>query len=121
VKAVVPTLRDAGCQDFFVAHWSEVPAVAAHVPATSISVLHGPLTDADATYAKALSLKPVINSLAQARRWLDAGGGPCDLMVDTGINRLGLPMAEIGDEAIHTARDRRAEVRTSPRPTRTCR
>jgi alanine racemase len=100
VKAVVPTLRDAGCQDFFVAHWSEVAAVAAHVPAASVSVLHGPLTAAEAAYAKAVGVKPVINSAAQARRWLDAGGGPCDLMVDTGINRLGLPMPEIGDEAI---------------------
>jgi alanine racemase len=100
VQAVVPTLYEAGCRDFFVAHWSEVPAVARHVPARAISVLHGPLTSADAAYAKAVGAKPVINSLAQARRWLDLGGGRCDLMIDTGINRLGLPMADIGDEAI---------------------
>jgi alanine racemase len=100
VRAVVPVLRDAGCRDFFVAHWSEVAAVAEHVPAAAISVLHGPLTDADVAYARAVGVRPVINSLPQARRWLAAGGGPCDLMVDTGINRLGLPMAEIGDEAI---------------------
>jgi alanine racemase len=100
VPAVVPTLRDAGCRDFFVAHWSEVAAVAEHAPAASISVLHGPLTAADVAYARAVGARPVINSLTQARLWLDAGGGPCDLMVDTGINRLGLPLAEIGDEAV---------------------
>lgn len=100
VNAVVPALRDAGCRDFFVAHWSEAPAVIGHVPAAALSVLHGPLTAADAAYAKAVGVKPVINSLAQARLWLDAGGGTCDLMVDTGMNRLGLPRAEIGDEAI---------------------
>jgi alanine racemase len=100
VQAVVPTLQNAGCRDFFVAHWSEVPAVAKHVPANAISVLHGPLTTADAAYAKAVGARPVINSLAQARRWLDVGGGHCDLMIDTGINRLGLPMTDIGDEAI---------------------
>jgi alanine racemase len=100
VAAVVPALRAAGCEDFFVAHWSEAPAVAAHVPPGSISVLHGPLNDADVAYAKAVGVKPVINSLPQARRWLAAGGGLCDLMVDTGINRLGLPLTEIGDEAI---------------------
>jgi alanine racemase len=100
VQAVVPTLRNAGCRDFFVAHWSEVPAVARHVPTGAISVLHGPLTPADAAYAKAVGAKPVINSLAQARRWLDVDGGLCDLMIDTGINRLGLPMTDIGDEAI---------------------
>jgi alanine racemase len=32
--------------------------------------------------------------------WLDGGGGPCDLMVDTGINRLGLEPANIGDPLI---------------------
>ena len=42
----------------------------------------------------------MINSLHQARLWLDAGGGTCDLMVDTGINRLGLPPAQIGDPLI---------------------
>lgn len=100
VPVVVPVLRDAGCRTFFVAHWSEVAAVAEHVPAGAISVLHGPLTAADAAYAKATGVKPVINSLVQARLWLDAGGGPCDLMVDTGINRLGLPLSDMGDEAI---------------------
>lgn len=100
VAAVVPTLRDAGCAQFFVAHWREAAAVAEHVPAAAISVLHGPLTPADVAYARALGIKPVINSLPQARLWLDAGGGPCDLMVDTGMNRLGLPMSELGDPMI---------------------
>lgn len=100
VPTVVPVLRDAGCRTFFVAHWSEVAAVAEHVPADAISVLHGPLTAADAAYAKAMGIKPVINSPVQARLWLEAGGGVCDLMVDTGINRLGLPLSDIGDEAI---------------------
>lgn len=100
VRAVAPVLRSAGCRDFFVAHWREVAALAEHVPAAEVSVLHGPLTPADAAYAKAVGAKPVINSIAQARRWLETGGGPCDIMVDTGMNRLGLPLAEIGDEAI---------------------
>lgn len=96
----VPVLRDAGCRDFFVAHWSEVEGVLAHVAPGAISVLHGPLTPADAGYAKAVGVRPVINSLPQARLWLDAGGGLCDLMVDTGINRLGLSLSELGAEAV---------------------
>ena len=32
VDTCVPALRDAGCETFFVAHWSEVEAVARHVP-----------------------------------------------------------------------------------------
>jgi alanine racemase len=97
---VVPVLANAGCRDFFVAHWSEVRPLLGLIDPGAVSVLHGPLTAQDAAYARATGVKPTINSLHQARLWLDAGGGPCDLMVDTGINRLGLPMAALGDEAV---------------------
>ena len=97
IDFAVPALRKAGCRAFFVAHWSEVADVLAHAAPQEISVLHGPLGADDAAYAKATGVRPVINSLHQARVWLDAGGGACDLMVDTGMNRLGLPMAEWGD------------------------
>lgn len=93
----VPVLRDAGCADFFVAHWGEVPEVLRHVPGSALAVLHGPLTAADAAFARACGVRPVINSLAQARRWIEAGGGACDLMVDTGMNRLGVTLDELGD------------------------
>ncbi|MFC0589157.1 alanine racemase [Novosphingobium aquiterrae] len=100
VAATVPTLWQAGCRDFFVAHWCEAAPVAARVPPASVAVLHGPLTPRDAHYARDLGVRPVINSLSQAQRWIEAGGGLCDLMVDTGINRLGLPMAALGDPLI---------------------
>ena len=100
VAQAVPVLRAAGCNDFFVAHWSEAGDVAELADPGRVSVLHGPLSPADAEYARALGVKPVINSLQQARLWRDAGGGACDLMIDTGINRLGLPLAALGDEAI---------------------
>lgn len=100
IAKAVPVLRDAGCRDFFVAHWSEVASLADLIPPGSLSVLHGPLTAADAAFARAVGVKPVVNSVRQARLWLDAGGGPCDLMIDTGINRLGLPMADLGDEVV---------------------
>jgi alanine racemase len=97
---VVPVLEAAGCRDWFVAHWGEVAALLPIVPAASIAVLHGPMNDADVTYARATGVRPVLNSLPQVLRWLEAGGGPCDLMVDTGINRLGLELAELGDPMI---------------------
>ncbi|WFL77057.1 alanine racemase [Altererythrobacter arenosus] len=100
VDSCVPVLRDAGAKQFFVAHWSEVEAVARHVPAASISVLHGTVKPDDATFARATGVIPIINSLHQAQVWLEAGGGPCHLMVDTGINRLGLSMHEVGDPLI---------------------
>lgn len=99
-KVVVPVLRDAGCRDFFVAHWSELADIVGLTDPGAVSVLHGPLHPADAAYAQTLGVKPVINSAVQARLWLAAGGGPCDLMVDTGMNRLGLSPIELGDEAI---------------------
>lgn len=100
VERVMPALLEAGARDFFVAHWSEVPEVLAHADARSISVLHGPMTDADTRFALASGVRPVINSIAQAQRWNAAGGGACDLMVDTGMNRLGLRPEELADPAI---------------------
>lgn len=95
VDVCVPALRDAGCDAFFVAHWSEVEAVSRYVPASSIAVLHGVITPEEIAYAQATGAVPVINSLDQARKWSEAGGGRCHLMVDTGINRLGVSNAEL--------------------------
>lgn len=100
VVQVVPTLLAAGARKFFVAHWSEVPDVIALVDPASVAVLHGPSTAADAAFARAAGVKPVLNSLHQVQLWRDSGGGPCDLMVDSGINRLGVAMHEIGDPGL---------------------
>ncbi len=99
-RQVVPALHGAGCRDFFVAHWFEAANLVDLVPAPSISVLHGLQSHADADFAVASRLKPVINSIPQARQWLAAGGGACDLMVDTGMNRLGVPLSDLGDEVL---------------------
>ena len=99
-RVVVPALLGAGCRDFFVAHWSEVPDVAAVADPASVAVLHGPASAADAAFARSTGVRPVINSLHQARLWLETGGGPCHLMVDTGMSRLGVPLAELGDPVV---------------------
>lgn len=96
----LPVLREAGARDFFVAHWSEVPAALAHIDPRHLSVLHGPLHAEDAHFARAVGVRPVINSPEQARRWIESGGGLCDLMVDTGINRLGLSLHQLADPAV---------------------
>ncbi len=97
---VAPALWAAGCRDFFAAHWQEVPALLQHLPAQSIAVLHGPANAEDAAFARATGVRPVLNSLHQIALWRAAGGGPCHVMVDSGINRLGLPMSHIGDPAL---------------------
>jgi alanine racemase len=100
VDTCVPALRDAGCRTFFVAHWSEVAGVTKHVPGDQVAVLHGVLTEADCAYARATGAVPVINSLEQAALWTATAGGRCHLMVDTGINRLGIALSETGDPAV---------------------
>lgn len=100
VDACVPALRDAGAELFFVAHWSEVERVARHVEPNRIAVLHGPMTSADAAFARQRGVLPVVNSPGQARLWIESGGGPCHLMVDSGINRLGISPQDAGDASI---------------------
>ena len=100
VDTCVPVLRDAGCTRFFVAHWSEVEAVAKHVLPAQISVLHGVISQAEIDYARETQAKPVINTVEQAQAWAASDGGACDLMIDTGINRLGVSLQELDNPAI---------------------
>lgn len=100
VDQCVPVLRDAGCRDFFVAHWSEVEPVLKHVPTDQLVVLHGPLNAGEVSYARQAGVRPVIDSVRQAKLWLEGGGGPCHLMVDSGINRLGISPREISDPSV---------------------
>ncbi|MBC2664695.1 alanine racemase [Novosphingobium flavum] len=99
-RRAAKVLAEAGCRDFFVAHWREAEEVLDLVPQGSLSVLHGPMSAADAVWAREAGVRPVLNSPSQVQTWLDAGGGLCDVMVDTGINRLGLSMADLADERL---------------------
>lgn len=97
--AVVARLRDAGCRDFFVAHWDEAQAIADLVPPSWISVLNG-LAQSDLAAARALGATPVLNTPEQVANWHNAGGGRCHVMFDSGINRLGLAPQHIADGAL---------------------
>lgn len=92
---VVRRLRSAGCKDFFVATWAEAEALAKSDQADGVSVLHGVRAD-DMPLARALPMvRPVLNTAAQVARWrAEAPGRSCDVMIDTGMNRLGLSVAE---------------------------
>jgi alanine racemase len=96
-RRAVPVLRDAGCRDFFVAHWREAADLLDLVAPESLAMLHGPLTAEEAQWARASGVRPVLNSLDQVDRWVAAGGGTAHVMVDTGMNRLGLPLEALGD------------------------
>ena len=89
---VVRRLAEAGCRDFFVATWAEAAALAPS--GVSLAVLHG-VRDEDMAAARSGVARPVLNTVAQVARWKAAGGGACDVMVDTGMNRLGVSAGEI--------------------------
>lgn len=89
-RDVMQHLAAAGCRDFFVATWAEAAALMPLPQGVSLSVLHG-VGAGDMVAARLLPARPVLNSIEQVGRWREAGEGrPCDVMVDTGMNRLGL-------------------------------
>jgi alanine racemase len=93
-RQVAARLAAAGCRDFFVATWREAEALGPLPEGASLSVLHG-VREADMAAARQSDARPVLNSVDQVARWRAGGGGRCDVMVDTGMNRLGLGLAEI--------------------------
>lgn len=93
---VAERLLAAGCRDFFVAHWAEALAVRSLLDGAALSVFHGVRAE-DMPVALGSDIRPVLNTPMQVARWRDASGGPCDVMVDTGMNRLGVSAADIAD------------------------
>jgi alanine racemase len=93
-------LYGAGCRNYFVATAGEGKILRASIgDNASIYVLNGP-APRDLSLFFGSRLKPVINSLVQARIWADAVGtvksAPYSVLhVDTGINRLGMTEFEI--------------------------
>ena len=98
-RAVLEKLAVAGCRDFYVATWDEATALGVLPAGATLSVLHG-VREADMAAAFAGPARPVLNSVGQIARWKAAGGGACDLMVDTGMNRLGITAKEARSGAL---------------------
>ena len=93
-RDVVRRLANEGCRDFFVATWGEAADLLPWLGGASISVLHG-LAAEDVAYAGLSAARPVLSTPLQVARWKEHGRGrPCDVMIDTGINRLGLAPGE---------------------------
>ncbi|MEG3084774.1 alanine racemase [Sphingomonas sp. PB2P12] len=89
---VARRLAAAGCRDFFVSNWQEAADLAPL--GLNVSVLHG-IRDEDMAAASAGFARPVLNTAGQVAHWKAAGGGACDVMVDTGMNRLGVSADDI--------------------------
>jgi alanine racemase len=95
-RETTEALIAAGCHDFFVSIWAEAEELGNLPGDTSLVVLHGVGPD-DVEAALRLRARPVLNTLEQVARWKEiAPTRACDVMVDTGMNRLGLRPSETG-------------------------
>ncbi len=96
---VARALLEEGCASFFVAHLSEGQKLRAIAPDARIFILNGLPPDSCALFA-ASRLIPVLGSLPELAEWAgfcrDQGARlPAAIHVDTGMNRLGLPAADL--------------------------
>ena len=94
-RETTEALIGAGCRDFFVSTWSEAEALGNLPENVSLVVLHG-VGPEDREAALRLPARPCLNTVEQVARWKEiAPERACDVMIDTGINRLGLRPTEI--------------------------
>jgi alanine racemase len=89
-REAMQALQAAGCRNFFVSTWAEAGELGDAPEGASLVVLHGVGAD-DVDAAVTSPARPVLNSVEQVERWKRIGGDRlCDVMIDTGMNRLGL-------------------------------
>jgi alanine racemase len=91
-RTALDVLHRAGAREFFVAHWCEAAALGSLPEGAQLAVLHGVMPD-EIGMALASTARPVLATAAQVQAWKPTGR-VCDVMVDTGLNRLGLTPAE---------------------------
>ena len=94
-REALQALYQAGCRTFFVSTWAEAAELGDVPQDASMIVLHGVGPD-DLEAALGSKARPTLNSVEQVARWKQAAPArPCDVMIDTGMNRLGLRPDEI--------------------------
>ena len=93
-REAMAALFEAGCRDFFVSTYAEAEELGRVPDDAQLVVLHGLSAD-DCKAALDSTARPVLNTVEQVARWKQiAPGRPCDVMLDTGMNRLGLRSEE---------------------------
>ena len=108
LAAVAPALAQAGCDTFFVARLEEGLALRPLTPEARIFVLDGAQPDAVPALISH-HLTPVLNSIAEIAGWSAAARATrtrldAAIHIDTGMNRLGLPGAELATLAADHAK-----------------
>src|SRR5881227_1334981 len=97
-EQVARALNKAGCKTFFVATIEEARTARAAVPEAAIYVLGGYFQNTGEHYAK-INCRPVIGDLNELAEWdvfcrRTGWSGGAAIHIDTGMNRLGLTLAE---------------------------
>jgi alanine racemase len=97
-EQVARALAAAGCKTFFVATVDEARVVRAALPSATIYALNGFFQNSGDAYAK-IDCKPVIGDLNELAEWdvfcrRSGWNGGAAIHIDTGMNRLGLTIAE---------------------------
>jgi alanine racemase len=98
LEPVARTLAAAGCKTFFVATIDEAGALRAVLPQATIYALDGFFQNSGEAYAQ-INCKPVIGDLNELAEWdvfcrRSGWTGGAAIHIDTGMNRLGLTLAE---------------------------
>ena len=97
-EQVARALASAGCKTFFVATLDEARSVRPAVPSATLYVLDGVFQNTADAYAR-IDCKPVIGDLNELAEWAvccrrTGWSGGAAIHIDTGMNRLGLTIAE---------------------------
>jgi alanine racemase len=95
-REAAQALHHAGCRDFLVSTWAEAQELGPLPLGTSLVVLHG-VGPKDGEAAASSTARPCLNTPEQVARCKEiAPDRACDVMIDTGMNRLGLRPTDIG-------------------------
>jgi alanine racemase len=97
-EQVSKVLAAAGCKTFFVATLDEACLLRATLPEAAIYALDGFFQNTGDAYAK-INCRPVIGDLNELAEWdvfcrRSGWSGGAAIQIDTGMNRLGLTIAE---------------------------
>jgi len=103
LEAVIGAVRREGCRTFFTATLREAQRIRQTAPEATIYVLDGLLPGAAKSYAEA-ELRPVLSSWQEIEEWATFCRDtrqqlPAAIHVDTGMNRLGLSLAELRERS----------------------
>jgi alanine racemase len=98
VAQVTRALNAAGCKTFFVATLDEARRARTAAPHATIYVLDGFFAGTGATFAE-FNCRPVIGDLGELAEWdayckVNGYSGAAAIHIDTGMNRLGISIAE---------------------------